>query len=163
MPLMTDPHEGLVSFQQALDNGEIQLHACHTDRNLYVHVDQPAPEITRYTYTQLLADKVSTGISILVMVEPYKGLPCFQVGYAVPEKFRGQGIATDVLMASIKELRAGLSRNGVKVPLFIEALIDTTNASSIRVAEKVLGPSLKETTDEMSGTPAYQFMLKVNP
>lgn len=163
MPAMTDPHEGLVSFQQALDDGELQFHPCHTDKNLYVHVDEPTPEITRYTYTRLLADEVSTGISILVMVEPYEGLPCFQVGYAVPEKFRGQGIATDVLTASIKELRAGLSRSGVKVPLFIEALIDTTNTASIRVAEKVLGPHLKETADKITGTPAYQFMLKVNP
>lgn len=163
MPAMTDPHEGLVSFQQALDNRELQLHRCDTDKALYVHMDQPSPELTRYTYTRLLPDGVSTGISILVMVEPYEGLPCFQVGYAVPEKFRGEGVATDVLSASIKELRAGLSRNGVKVPLFIEALIDTTNAASIRVAEKVLGPHLKETADEVTGTPAFQFMLKVNP
>ncbi|MDX1146844.1 GNAT family N-acetyltransferase [Sinorhizobium medicae] len=163
MPAMTDPNEGLISFQQALDGGELQLHRCDIDKDLYVHVDQPKPKITRYTYTRLSPGDVSTGISIFVMVEPYEGLPCFQVGYAVPDKFRGQGKATDILTASIKELRAGLTRNGVDVPLYIEALIDRKNEASIHVAKKVLGPWVKETSDEMTGTPAFQFMLKVNP
>lgn len=163
MSAMTDPHEGLISFQRALKGREIHLHRCRTDENLYVHVDKPTSEVVRYTYTRLLRNGVSTGISILVMVDPYEGLPCFQVGYAVPEKLRGKGFATDVLTASIKELRAGLTLNGVNVPLFIEAMIDKKNEASIRVAEKVLGPRLRETVDKETGTPAYQFMLKVNP
>lgn len=162
MAAMTDPHEGLISFQQALDENSLQLHQCDTDGNLYVHVDNPAPNVMRYTYTRL-QDKVSTGISIFVMVEPYQDLPCFQVGYAVPEGLRGQGMATDILKASIRELRAGLTRARVNVPIFIEALIDKENKDSLRVAEKVLGSYVKETFDEKTGTPAYQFVLKVEP
>lgn len=163
MAAMTDPHEGLVSFQAALNDGSVRLHRCATDSDLYVHIDQPTPEITRYTYTRIAKPVVSTGISILVMVEPYDGIPCFQVGYAVPEKFRGQGKATDILQASIKELRAGLSRSGAKMPIYVEALIDAENAISNRVAEKVMGPRVKETVDDMTGTPAFQYMLKVQP
>lgn len=163
MSSMTNPHDGLVSFQRALDDGDINLHRCVTDNELYVYVDTPSPEVLRYTYTRLLPNHISSGISIVVMAEPYEGLPCFQVGYAVPIEYRGQGNATDVLTASIKELRAGLSRNGVNSPIYIEALIDKTNTDSIRVAEKVLGPYVKEAIDKFTGTPAYQFVLKVDP
>jgi len=163
MPAMTDPHDGLVSFQKAMDRREVKLYPCATDKGLFVHVDHPAPEITRYSYTRLSPEGLSTGISILVMVEPYEGFPCFQVGYAVPEQFRGKGLATDILTASIKEIRNGLTRNNVRVPIFIEAMIDKTNVASVRVAEKVLGPSLAEEVDKYTGTPAYHFMLKVHP
>ncbi|MCF8534118.1 MAG: GNAT N-acetyltransferase [Reyranella sp.] len=153
---MTDPAVALASFQQALNRGQIRLQRGALDPNLYVYQDVNG---TRLTYVRLEGRTV-TALAMFVNVEPIDGVPCFQTGYAVPEKFRKQGRAQEIIEAAIAELQKGLARNNV--PKFcVEAIIAADNEASKRVAEKVLSTSSKATTDEMSGTAAIQYLRNI--
>jgi RimJ/RimL family protein N-acetyltransferase len=101
-----------------------------------------------------------TALVILVLVEPIDGVPCFHIGYAVVETSRNQGAATQAVLGAIAELRNGLGRAG-PAKFCIEAMIGTDNKASQRVVEKAGFPAPKETTDEVSGSPALQYVLYV--
>ncbi len=72
---------------------------------------------------------------------PHKDLPCFQLGYAVPEKYRAQSRAKKIVTAAIAELQNGLSRNGI-AGFCIEAVVGTDNEPSMRVASATISSSL---------------------
>jgi ribosomal protein S18 acetylase RimI-like enzyme len=155
---MTDPFDGLVSFQQALLDGEINLQAGALDPNLFLHVDRPEG-VLRLTYVRLDGQSV-TAFANIVETEPMHDLPCFQVGVAVPEEYRGKGYAKSVLSAAIAELKHGLSRN--KIPSFyLEAIVSVDNEPSKRVAEATISASPVSVTDEFSGLPALQYVRKI--
>ena len=65
MASMTDPTDGMVSFQQALLNGEIDLRPGELDPNLFVHADNPAPGVARITYVRLDRQTVKPFASIV--------------------------------------------------------------------------------------------------
>lgn len=146
---MPDLEFALQSFQTALTSGAVELQRGSLDRDLFVHCDQPNGEL-RLTYVRLDGDTV-TAMAVFVMAEHYEGLPCFNVGWAVPLHFRGQGRATEVFLAAANELSFGLGRNGPGT-YYMEAVIDAENEASKRVAEKVLSTPLsvkKEATDDI--------------
>jgi len=109
---MTDPSEALTSFQQALRDGAIEVHAGAIDPELYVHLDHP-DGTPRFTYGRHEGDTV-TALVVLALCEPIDGVPCFQIGYAVPKEYRGQGRAKGIVDASIAELKHRLGRNNIR-------------------------------------------------
>ncbi|WP_080432630.1 GNAT family N-acetyltransferase [Burkholderia ubonensis] len=155
---MVDPTKSLQSFQQALLAGTVRIQRCELDEKLVVHLDNPdgAP---RFTYARLQGQTVAA-LVMLVLVEPIGGLPCFQLGYAVDEAYRNQGLATEAVVSSIAELKNGLGRSG-GTDFCIEAVVGADNKASQRVVEKVGFPSPKEIVDEFSGEPALQYFLTV--
>ncbi len=154
---MTDPHDSLVSFQQALLDEEIKLLRCEFDRNLFYHLDLPNGE-PRMTFARLEGNTV-VAMAIIAKADPFEGCPCFQIGYAVPIQLRNQGRAKDIVRAAISEFQKGIRRNGLK-ELYIEAIISAGNIASQRVAEQVISTEYKNTTDTLSGTPALQYISK---
>lgn len=132
------------------------MHACDLDKALSVHLDEPTAGTIRFTYARIVDGEVQA-LVMFVQAEPLNGLPCFQVGYAVPKAHRNQGLATSTLQSAIAELVHGLRRNSV-ARLCIEAVIGTGNLPSLRVAERVISPERFEATDEFSGEPAIQFV-----
>ncbi|ANK92739.1 hypothetical protein AMK01_CH03316 [Rhizobium sp. N6212] len=159
MPAMTDPMTALISFQQELKRGSIDLQRCETDPNLFVHVDRPAGT-PRFTYVKL-DGKTVTAMAIFAVVEPIDRIRCFHLGYAVPEKLRGQGKGKDIVAASIKELVNGFSRTPITT-FYIEAIIGADNDASHKIASKVLSGMPTPVTDEVSGLPAFQYLKKIN-
>lgn len=162
MPAMTDPTAALESFQSALRRGLLngQLHKGALDPGVCVHRDSPAgAESMRFTYVRL-EGKTVTALVMLVPVDPLDGLPCFQVGVAVPPKYRKRGLAQSTMLAAIAELHAGMSRNGVPA-FYVEAVVGVDNEASKRVAEKVLSSTPKQITDEVSGLPALHYAKHV--
>jgi hypothetical protein len=109
MARMTDPTDALVSFQQALLDGEIILQVGALDKEFFVHTDEPAPGVSRITYVRLDGRTVKAFLTA-VIVEPIDGLPCFQLGVAVPEPHRNKGNAKSVLASGIAELKHGLAQ-----------------------------------------------------
>lgn len=158
MPGLTDPTDGLVSFQEAVLKGEIDLQRGVLDREIFVHHDQPAGS-PRFTYVRL-DRKTVTAIVILVAVDPLDGSHCFQIGYAVPSAYRNQGRAKDAVQAAVAELWRGMSRNGVRA-LCIEAIVGRDNEPSKRVAAATLSDSPVEVTDSVSGLPALHYVRKI--
>lgn len=155
---MTDPYDALKSFQQAYLNGQIQLKRGDIDRELFVHVDHPTGT-PRFTYVKLEGQTV-TALVMLVVCEPLSGVPCFQVGYAVPAAYRGEGRAKNAVAAAIAELKQGLARNKIST-FYMEGIVGADNEASKRVAAATISNAPAEVTDCFSGLPALQYLRKI--
>ena len=158
VPRMTDPMDALIDFRRALAQREIGVQKADFHADIFVHVDQPAGS-PRYTYALVEGGEV-TAIALFALTEPIDGLPTFQLGYAVMESRRGCGRAQRIVMAAIEEICCGLSRNGIP-KLYIEAVVDRENLTSVHIAEKVIGGPRTECLDHYSGVAAFQFQRLV--
>jgi RimJ/RimL family protein N-acetyltransferase len=151
-----DPSDALQSFQQALLMGDVQLQPGEIDTSIFVHADQPDGN-PRLTYVSL-SGKLVTAFVNFVLAGRVEGLPCFQIGYAVPEEGRCQGLGKRAVAAAIAEIAAGMGRHG---PFYIEAIVDRKNVASQRIAQATISSNPLEITDEISGQLAFQYLRKV--
>jgi ribosomal protein S18 acetylase RimI-like enzyme len=159
MPSMTDPTDGMVSFQQALIDGTIDLRPGELDPDIFVHADEPTPGVLRITYVRLDGQTVKAFASV-VGVERLDGLPCFQLGVAVPVAYRNRGYAKSVLRSAIAELQHGLARN--RIPSFyIEGIVGADNEPSKRASAATISSNPTAITDSVSGLPALHYIRKV--
>lgn len=156
MARMTDPSDALVSFQKAFKLGRIRVRQCKLDRSLYVY-DDVAEGTPRSTYVTL-EGKTVTALVILGVWEPIDETPCFCIGYAVPVKYRNQGRAKKAVNAAIAELKHAQPVNS---PFFVEAIVGADNKASQRVAEHCISDTPVAVTDQNSGLPAFQYVLRV--
>jgi hypothetical protein len=155
---MTDPLAALTSFQEVLETEGIALQPGVIDPALFVHLDQPTGS-PRFTYVRLDRRTV-TALVMFAQMPLLKGLPCFQMGVAVPEKYRAQGRAKDIVTAATAELQNGLGRNGV-AEFYIQAVVGTNNEPSKRVAAATFPAAPVPITDEFSGLPALHYLRKI--
>lgn len=156
---MTDPSDALSSFQQALVNGEIQLQRGKIDPDLFVYLDHPNGQ-PRFTYVRL-EQKTVTALVLLVISDPIENVPCFQVGYAVPDSYRNQGRAKSAVDSAIAELKHGFSRNNIST-FFVEAIVGIDNEASKHVAAATISNLPVEVTDQFSGLPALHYVRKID-
>lgn len=156
MPL-PDVAGALKSFQQALAANAIRVQRCDLDRNMVVHMDRPNGE-TRLSYAQMAGHTVVALVQF-IPCDPVEGEPCFNVGWAVAEAYRGQGRAHGVVSAAIKEMQNGFNRAGMKA-FWIEAIVGEDNIASQRLADKVLSRPVKKGTDSASGDPIVQYLRR---
>lgn len=155
---MTDPSDGLRSFQKAFRDGELRVQRGELDRDLFVHLNHPNGEL-RLTYVRVKGKKVTAFVTF-VRVEPIENLPCFQIGYAVPEAERGKGSAKGLINSSIEELKAGLAKNGVRA-FYVEAVVGAENEASKRVAAATISAIPVPGTGHASGESALQYVKKI--
>ncbi|MGV1963581.1 GNAT family N-acetyltransferase (plasmid) [Agrobacterium tumefaciens] len=156
---MTDPSDVLKSFQTALSSGEIRLQRCELNPEMYVLLDHPNGE-PRFTYVTL-AGRTVTALAMFVVSSPIEGVPCFHMGYAVPEAYRNQGRAKRIVEAAIAELKNGFSRANIR-KFHVEAVIGEDNHASRHVAEVAISKTPIAITDEVSGLPAFHYVRKVD-
>lgn len=155
---MTDPMAALTSFQEVFETEGIPLQPGVIDPTLFVHRDQPTGT-PRFTYVRLDRRTV-TALVMFAQVPPLKGLLCFQLGVAVPEKYRAQGRAKEIVTAATTELQSGLSRSSIPA-FYIEAVVGTDNEPSKRVAAATISADPVPITDEFSGLPALHYIRKI--
>lgn len=155
---MTDVSFSLKSFQQAIRANAVDPHPSATDRNLLFHVDRPGAGVTRLTFARMKG-KTVTAMVMFTQVQHYEGKPCYQIGYAVPERYQKQGRAKEIVAAAIKEFTSGMKRH--EPEFYIEAIIDAENKASQRVAEQLISGSPKEITDKIAGVPALQYLKHI--
>lgn len=155
---MTNPHDGMISFQRALLEGSIDVYPVPNHSDLFAHLDEPEPGLRRFTYVRLTEDhRTVLAFVSFVMNGFVDGYPCAAAGYAVPDAFRGHGRAKKILKDAIHDLVFQAGRNGLDV-LYIEAVIDMSNIASQRVAESVMtGAERDEITDSLSGRLAIRY------
>lgn len=158
MALMPDLTSTTKSFEQALEIGAITVQKGALDSKLFLHLDKPNGE-PRLTYVRL-DGKTVTALVMFIQCEPVEGERCYNVGWAVPEKFQGQGRAAEAFKAAVNELRHGLARHGAST-FYVEAVVDVDNKASQRVAEKVVSPAVKTATDSYAGVPVIQYLRKI--
>jgi hypothetical protein len=157
---MTDPSDGMKSFQQELRRGGIAIQVAKTNPNLFVHLDAPnGPPELRFTYVKLKG-KTVTAMVIFAAQPPEKGKPYFAVGYAVPKRFQNQGRAKDILVAALADMQAGLFRNGFP-EFYIEAIVGADNVASRKIAGQVISDEPESITERLSGLPAFKYVRKI--
>jgi hypothetical protein len=149
---------GLDRNASASLNGEISLQVGKLDPDLFLHVDR-ANGKPRFTYVRLDHQSV-TAFANIIATEAMKGLPCFQVGVAVPEAHRGKGHAKSIVAAAIAELSHGLSRNQIS-SFYVEAVVGVDNEPSKRVAASTISAVPVGITDEVSGLLALHYVRRV--
>ena len=155
---MTDVSFSLESLQQAIRAKAVDLHPSATDRDLLFHVDRPGVGVTRLTFARMKGRTV-TAMVMFTQVQHYEGKPCYQIGYAVPKRYRKQGRAKEIVAAAIKEFTSGMKRH--EPEFYIEAIIDAQNTASLHVAKQLISDSPKETTDKIAGVPAFQYVKHI--
>lgn len=159
---MADPHQGMVSFQQCLRAGILELAPVRQHQDLYTHLDVPAPGVARFTYVRLTEDRSTvTAFLSCTMNGKIEGFPCVAVGYAVPEDWRNKGFAKQIFRDVIQDQILQAGRNG-RSAVYIEAVVDVANLPSQRVAEAVLGVERETITDSASGRPAIRYTAHFN-
>lgn len=153
---MADPHVGMVSFQQALRAGILQLAPVKGHPDLYSHFDVPAPDVGRLTYVRLDKARNVRAFVACVMNGTVGGHPCVSLGYAVPEDVRTQGLAKQIVKDVIQDTLLQVGRMGATA-VYFEAIVDVENVASQRVAEAALEVERESITDGESGRPAYRY------
>jgi hypothetical protein len=88
------------------------------------------------------------------------GHPVFNIGYAVPETYRGRGLAKSTLVAALAELTNGLASAGIPM-IHVEAVIDVDHGISQRVANAIFDEAPTTITDSVSGLPALLYIRKI--
>jgi len=156
---MTDPSSALHSFQKELLRGKIPLQRGAVNPDLYLHGDHPHGT-PRLTYVKLENSTVTAFVSF-VLCDPIEGIPCFNIGYAIPEAYRNQGRAKEIIGMAISEMRHGLGRTGASA-FYVEAIVGADNKPSQRVAEQAISATPVTITDEVSGLPALQYVRKID-
>lgn len=153
MAKMVDPMVALIDFQRNVRSG---LETIPGEKNpkLSVVVDKPAGHL-RYTYAKVEFGRVKA-MTIFMFHEPIDGIVCFNIGYAVPEAYRGRGWGGDIVEQAIQEMRGGLARNGIQ-KFYVEAVVGVDNLASQKLAERVLDSNPRQTTDTESGLPALAY------
>lgn len=159
---MVDPHDGYLSFQEALSAGIIDIVETSPGSGVFAHLDEPDEGVMRMTYVKLGEDrKTVTAFVSLVFNGHVGGHPCIALGYAVPEKFRNQGRASELVAFVIEDNAKQAGKNGHK-KIYVEAVLDVDNHASRRVAEKTFAVSPESITDSFSGKPALRYTIEVS-
>ena len=154
---MTDPSNALQSFQQLFLTGKIQLEPGRIDTKLYSYVDK-MDGATRFTLVRL-EDKTVTAFVVFAQDGTIEGKPCFAIGYAVPEACRNQGRAKEIVRAALAEMQ-GAFRN-LHPEFYVVAIVGADNKFSQRVAEQTISNAPVALTDEISGLPAFKYVLRL--
>lgn len=155
---MTDPMNSLISFQKALEDGEISPQRAKLHDDLLVLVDHPNGT-TRFTHA-LVKDQRVVAVAIFVPAYPMNGAPCFNTGYAVDTTYRSRGYGKEVTQKAFDELTNGFQRT--KIPhMYVEAIVSSSNEHSKALASRLFSNDPKACTDGVSGQPALQYVRQL--
>ena len=157
--MMPDLTKARKSLQLALDRKTVVLHDCEIHPDIKVIADVPAPNEPRITYVNERDGKV-LAIAVFGNAEPLDGLPCFQLGYAVAEFMRQQGLATDIVQKGLVEFKNGMKRKGFS-NFYIEAIVGTSNVPSNKLARRLISDTPTEDADNVSGEPIMQYIILI--
>jgi RimJ/RimL family protein N-acetyltransferase len=159
VPSIANPIVVLQGLQQSLNDG-MPVDPTDFDANSYLTFYDEQPSGSRFSYAKVV-NRQAQALSIFGVEERVGNIECFSVGYAVSEEHRGRGLSVEAINKGLADLKR---KFGHKMESFyLEAMIDVTNAPSLKVAEKIFAvPGVKAIDDE-SGTPAFYFrkLIKV--
>ncbi len=147
-----DPMDALNMFQRDLDR--LELTPSEIDPDLFIHLDQPGG-YARMTFVTL-RDRTVTAMAVLFAADPTDGVLRFQGFFAVPEVYRNQGRAKDILRAALRHMAYGFARAKVDA-IRVEVIVDPGNIGAQRVAAAAICPIPERITDEVSGLPILRY------
>lgn len=113
-------------------------------------------DIQRFSYAKIIDGEVRA-LSMFVTVGKFEGIPLFQFGYVVKEKYRNKGLGLECANAGLEELKNGLFKTILK-KFYFEAVIDMNNHNSIKIAKKVFSSTGKRIIDDYNQLPSLHFI-----
>lgn len=155
MPTMPSPMDGLLSFQQALNDG-MPVNKLDAD---YIERYDENSDGKRYSYAKVVTGKV-LALATFGQEQPINHVDCYSVNYSVNEKYRGRGLAVEVVNRGIKELKKHFSQSKTR-SFYVDAIIDETNVYSINIAKKLFPGSGQKMLDFNSGVSSLYFQRLV--
>ena len=114
---------------------------------------------TRFTLVRL-DGKTVTAFVVFAQDGTIEGKPCFAIGYAVPEAYRNQGRAKEIVRAALAEMQGAFRR--LYPEFYVVAIVGADNRFSQRVAELAISNAPVAVTDKISGLPAFQYVRKID-
>jgi predicted acetyltransferase len=148
----------LRSFRAGVRKGKIRPERSERDKDLFLFTDRPDGRL-RVTCVRM-SGQVVTAMALLAKVHSHNGKPCFQIGYAVPERLRRQGRGKDIAQAAIVEARYQMEQTDIAA-FYIEAVVDAENIASRKIAEALTGSAPKAVIDAATGVSALQYIALV--
>ena len=158
MAEMTNPYTALLSYQAAHKEGRVRPQPCALHSDLFVLMDD-ANGSARVSYA-LIERGVVKAIAIFIAGARIDQVPLFDMGYAVDERFRCQGIASRLTEQSLSEMRAGFGRHMPR--FYIQAVVGTTNVASQKVASRLFEDAPEAITDSVSEQPALAYLRLIH-
>jgi RimJ/RimL family protein N-acetyltransferase len=113
---------------------------------------------TRFTFVRL-EGKTVTAFVVVAQDGAIEGKPCFAIGYAVPEAYRNQGRAKEIVRAALAEMQGAFRR--LYPEFYVVAIVGADNKFSQRVAEQTISNTPVTMTDKISGLPALKYVRKI--
>lgn len=80
--------------------------------------------------------------------------------WAVAEAYRGQGKAGVAVLASLRKMRNGFARAGMKA-FWVEAIVGEDNIASQKLAQRVTSAPVEKSTVSTSGDPIVQYLRRI--
>lgn len=150
---MADPIIVLNSLQQAIDDGmHIDLNELEASYKFFY--DEPGHG-RRFSFAKIINSEAQA-LAIFGLVTKIENIICFNVGYAVKDSCRGQGLAIEAVNHGLEQLKKQLKYEGL-TKFYLEAVIDKNNIHSINVAKKLFADKPIPVIDGESGTHSIQF------
>lgn len=147
-----DPIAALNMFQR--DLGQLTLRRSQTDPKLLFVLDQPNG-VSRLTFVRLDGHAV-TAMAVFFASQATEDTLTFHAFYAVPEGYRNQGRAKDVLGAALRQIEHGFPGVNVRT-IRVEVTVDAQNTAGQKVAAATISPDPTPVIDEVSGRPAFRY------
>lgn len=151
--------DALVQFQEAFEAGYIPVQAGRLDPTIFVAPDRPNGR-PRFNYMRAQGERL-TALVMFAQDGLEDGYPVFNIGYAVDDDYRGQGLAKSTLVAALAELSEGLAGANISV-IHVEAVISPENLISQAVARAIFDAEPTPITDSVSGEPALHYSRTVS-
>ena len=153
-----DMLKALADRQLSLAHGELHLRPAASLPGLYACArEEDAGPVLSYI---LVEGKKVTAMVNFRPRAAIKGDPAYNIELAVPEDRRGSGRGLDAVSAALLELRHELGRAGVEA-FQVQAIVETDNPASMRIAEQAISESPEPATDLYSGKPALRYLRRL--
>lgn len=149
-----DMMQTLEGFGEAFRVGRVRTEPVRGKENFVRHEDHPQGGTPRMTYARTKGAHV-TAVAVFVIGDPYEGLACVQIGYAVREDQRGKGIATELATGALADFTSYLANRGMR-KFALESTVDRDNPASRAVSIALLGVDPEE--KDSDGVPVWHFI-----
>ena len=152
MATASDSSAALESFQRDLDR--LSLTPSATDPGLFYHLDEPLGAV-RLAFARLQGRTV-TALAAFFASDPVDGVMVFHGFFAVPEAYRNQGRAKDILKSALRQMAQGIAQTSVGA-IRVVLVVDAEHTVAQRVAAAVISADPKTVKDEATGRPALLY------
>jgi len=147
-----DPIAALNMFQREL--GNLTLRRSQTDPKLLFVLDQPNG-ISRLTFVRMDGHAI-TAMAVFIASQATEDSITFHAFYVVPEGYRNQGRAKEIVGAALRQIEHGFP--GVNVhTISVQVTVDADDTAGRKVAAATISPDPTPVIDEVSGRPAFRY------